>query len=139
MEGTPMTRGERSLASKRSTVVLSVEHEAIIAYGVADDLAEAGFAVAGPYRSSTEALSFLERETPDLAIIEYKLKDQVASDLAQALKDRGVPFVVFSTWRREEGIPPVFEGALWIEKPATPNTIIDALERLRAAQFVNAP
>lgn len=130
---------ETNGAAEGSAVVLSVENEAVIAFGIADDLVEAGFVVAGPYRSSVEALGFLEKERPDLAIIEYKLNDQIAFDLAQKLKDQGVPFVVFSSWRRGPDIPPAFESALWIEKPASRDTIVSALESLRTTRLLKSP
>jgi DNA-binding NtrC family response regulator len=76
--------------------VLVVEDEAIISLALADTLEGAGYTVAGPFGTRSETLNWLEGNTPDLALLDVKLKDGSSDDIARELVQRGVPFVVQS-------------------------------------------
>jgi DNA-binding response OmpR family regulator len=112
--------------------VLIAEDEAIVSYSVAEDLAEFGYAVIGPFATCVDALHWLETGTADLAVLDLMLKDGICTDLAHKLTDRGVPFLIFSGEMRDGTTPPAFEEAIWIEKPSSIDHLVESLQHLRA-------
>lgn len=115
----------------RLPVVLLAEDQPAISILLEDIIAEAGSALAGPFATCAEALTWLETETPDCAILDNILLDGSSQELAAELKRRKVPFFVFSGTRQENNTIPEFQDAVWIEKPAGAQTLLDALENLR--------
>ena len=102
----------------RSPLVLLVEDEALIALALADDLETAGYQVAGPFHRSSDTLSWLEHQTPDVAIIDVHLRDGSSIELARVLRERGVPFVVFSGERRSGQFDDAFGASRWLSSAA---------------------
>jgi DNA-binding response OmpR family regulator len=76
--------------------VLLLEDEALIAVALQDDLEEAGYSVAGPFAACADALSWLEKNRPDLAVLDTVLKDGPCREVALRLTSLGVPFLVYS-------------------------------------------
>jgi DNA-binding response OmpR family regulator len=111
--------------------VLIAEDVAIVGFSVAEDLGEFGYRTVGPFVSGLDALRWLETETADLAVLDPMLKDGLCTGLADALTRRGVPFLVFSGGMRDRSTPEAFENAVWIEKPASIEHLVEALEGLR--------
>src|SRR3954453_8219830 len=109
---------------------LIVEDQVLIAMSLEAYLEDVGYELAGPFRSNTEALAWLDTSTPDLAILDYKLDDGFCVDLARTLRSRGVPFVIYSGDRQAAGMPPEFEGAPWIEKPCPRQVFLEVLTTL---------
>jgi CheY-like chemotaxis protein len=109
---------------------LIVEDQVLIAMSLEAYLEDVGYELAGPFRSNADALAWLATSTPDLAILDYKLNDGFCIDLARTLRERDVPFVVYSGDRLAPGMPPEFEGAPWIEKPCPRQVFLDVLTTL---------
>jgi DNA-binding response OmpR family regulator len=80
-------------------------------------LEEAGYEPAGPFVSRAEALQWLERETPGIAILDYALKDGACAEVARTLRQRQVPFLIYSGYRPSPDLLPDFHGVPWVEKP----------------------
>ncbi|MBL0405631.1 response regulator [Microvirga aerilata] len=72
--------------------VLLVEDDAIVAMSLQDDMEEADYTVAGPFDTGAGAMVWLENETPDLAILDTRLKDGTCKAQAEELARRGVGF-----------------------------------------------
>ena len=113
-------------------LLLLAEDEALISYTLGQDLADEHFSVGGPFSHGAEALAWLERNRPDCAILDYRLRDGPATRLARELRRRGIPFIVFSGHDRGQGLPPEFAGVPWVEKPAGVEAIQRALSTLIA-------
>jgi len=109
---------------------LVVEDQALIGLSIEAYLDDLGLEVGGSFLSQAEALRWLDDDTPDFAILDYALRDGPCVALARVLKDRGVPFVVYSGHRLPE-FAPEFQGVTWIEKPAPRSAIVAALSQLR--------
>jgi DNA-binding response OmpR family regulator len=118
----------------RSPLVLLVEDEALIAFVVMDDLESAGYRVAGPFNRCADAMHWLDGETPDVAIIDIHLRDGSSAALADALRRRGVPFIVFSGERRDGRVAGPFESARWLGKPASSRQMLETVEELVLAR-----
>ena len=115
----------------RLPIVLLAEDEPLISIFLEDIMAEAGYSIAGPFATCAQALTWLETETPDCAVLDNILLDGSSKELAAELKRRKVPFFVFSGTRQESITIPEFQDAAWIEKPARAQALLDALEDLR--------
>jgi DNA-binding response OmpR family regulator len=109
---------------------LVVEDQALIGLSIEAYLDDLGLEVGGSFLSQAEALRWLDGDTPDFAILDYALRDGPCVALARLLKERGVPFVVYSGHRLRE-VAPEFHGVIWIDKPAPRSAIIAALSQLR--------
>jgi DNA-binding response OmpR family regulator len=113
--------------------VLVVEDEAIISLALADTLEGAGYTVAGPFGTRSETLNWLEGNTPDLALLDVKLKDGSSDDIARELVQRGVPFVVQSGHHPQRQAAPELLQAPWLEKPTPQADLLELLGSLKAA------
>lgn len=116
--------------SKQAPVLLLAEDEALIGYTLAEDLTDEQFRLAGPFSRAAEALDWLDANAADCAILDFILRDGLATALARELKRRAVPFIVFSGHDRGQGIPAEFQGVPWVEKPAGVDAIQRALSEL---------
>ena len=123
----------------RSPLVLLVEDEALIALALADDLEAAGYRVAGPFHRSSDTLEWLNDETPDIAIIDVHLRDGSSVGLASVLRDRDVPFIVFSGDKRDGRSPDAFDGARWLSKPVSGRQLLATVGELAGACVPDTP
>jgi DNA-binding response OmpR family regulator len=114
--------------------VLIVEDEAIIAMSLADSFEEAGAEVLGPAASVREALSLLDRDEPDAALLDVNLLDGEVTPVALRLLAQGVPILIY-TGRGPPAALAVHEPAVpVIIKPARTEILCRTLDRLiRAA------
>ena len=67
-------------------------------------------------RSCADALAWAEHATPDVALLDYLLKDGPCTALVRTLLRRGVPVLIYSGIRQDE-VPPDLRPVTWIEKP----------------------
>jgi DNA-binding response OmpR family regulator len=95
--------------------------------GIEAYLDEAGIDTAGPFVSCESALAWAQERTPDKALLDYRLKDGPCTEIALTLRRRGVPVVIYSGVPKALGIPPELQGVPWLEKPADPAEVVQAL------------
>lgn len=117
----------------RGRRVLVVEDEFLIALDVAGTLAALGCEVLGPVPSVAHALALLAREVPDFAILDVNLGGERTAALAQALRDRGVPFALSTGYDPAQLPEPAFQGAALLGKPLDPQRLCGALAALGRA------
>lgn len=82
----------------RPAVILVVEDEGILGMEIEHALVGAGYRVEGPVTSGAAARARLDACRPDFAVVDARLDDGFCEELAVALGQRGVPFVVCSGW-----------------------------------------
>lgn len=109
--------------------VMVVEDEYYLASDQARALRGAGAEVVGPCPTDAAARSELEAQPPDAAVVDINLGAGPSFKLAEALKDRGVPFV-FVTGYDQEAIPAEFEHVERLEKPVQLRQVVNAVARL---------
>ena len=90
-----------------------------------DMLAEMGHEVVAVVPRVNEALATVQQESFDVAILDVHLGGQSAFPVAEALIDRGIPFV-FATGYGERGLPEKYRGRPILQKPFAK----DDLERI---------
>jgi DNA-binding response OmpR family regulator len=116
-----------------ASVVLILEDEAIIALNLQDELQDAGYGVGGPFVTCADALSWLQTNTPDVAILDTVLKDAPCGEVARALASRTVPFLIYSGHREDRELLAEFHHVRWIEKPVPSSVLIEECTQLLAA------
>ena len=111
----------------RQRRLLIVEDEFLLAEDVACEMKARGAHVIGPAANVQAALSLIaEAGRIDGAILDLNLQGQMAFPVADALIDRGVPFV-FATGYDRSAIPPRYAAVVRCEKPVTALRLAQAL------------
>ncbi|WP_171070407.1 response regulator [Methylobacterium terricola] len=110
--------------------VLLIEDNALIGLDLGDAFAHAGYRVAGPVATLAEAAAQVERRTPDLAVVDVRLKDGLCTELARELHRRGVPFLVHSACRQDSSLCSELLEAPWLAKPAWSPDVVAAVQDL---------
>jgi CheY-like chemotaxis protein len=96
--------------------VLVVEDEAIIAFMIEDMLRELGFGEVFHAASIANALLAVERNRPDVAILDVNLGGAPVYEVAEKLDGAGVPFA-FASGYGQSGISDAWAGKPVIQKP----------------------
>ena len=113
--------------------VLLLEDQALIAIYVEELLLQAGFETVMTFSSRVAATNWLRGYTPELAIIEARLRDGPCDDIATLLVERDVPYIVHSGERDGDGDHPLMNGKCkWIDKPSHPDVLIKAIKECGA-------
>ena len=105
--------------------VLIVEDESLVAMLLETILEDMGCVPVGPAATVDEGLR-MASEPVDAALLDVNVAGRQVFPIAQALKDRGVPFV-FSTGYGEGGLPDEWRGHSTLQKPFTEAAVRDAL------------
>lgn len=113
-------------------LALVVEDEPVLAMFVAEVLEAAGWRVLGPAASSAEALVLLAGATPDLAVLDVRLRLGNALPVAEALASRGVPFL-FATAAEPAELTAAFQHRPVLRKPFQGRELLAAVAALRPA------
>ena len=108
--------------------ILIVEDDSLIALDLAMSFEDAGLTVAGPAQNVRRALEIIDNDPPDCACLDYNLGRETSIPVAEALLERGIPFV-FATGRladicAEHDLP----NARILSKPVDPSAILLALQ-----------
>ena len=112
--------------------VLVVEDDFIVAFDMQSILEEQGALVLGPAASVTEAQALLQREVPDLAVLDVNLNGEYVFPVAEALVARGVPFVFATAYADDDRLfPGTLRAAPRLAKPVLPNVLVTQLDRLK--------
>lgn len=107
--------------------MLIVEDEMLVALELESLLQRQGCAVMGPVPTVPRALALLDRERPDAALLDLNLNGQLATPLATALAERGVPFVVVTGYGRMQSREPELQNAPRVEKPVNHQKLVRVL------------
>ena len=109
---------------------LVVEDQALIGMALEASLEDAGFQISGPFARAGDALRWLKANTPDIALLDLVLGDGPCTQLATTLRERGVPFAIYSGVRPPAIRPPEFDGVPWLEKPVSRSDLAAVLADL---------
>jgi DNA-binding response OmpR family regulator len=109
--------------------ILVVEDETLLAEAISNLLLEADFEPVGPARTVDQAMGVLRTASIDAAILDIRLIGGVSFPLAYALRQRRLPFLFLTAYRRRD-LPLDLQGEQLIEKPFKPSTLIQVLHEL---------
>src|SRR3954454_23602548 len=110
--------------------ILIVEDEAAVGLMLAEALSDEGHRVIGPIESRAEALTLVEQTRPDVPILDIMLRDGSCDPLISELRDRGIPFMVFSGQGRGKAAMDKLDDVPWVKKPGRLHEIAAALNSL---------
>jgi len=120
--------GDRKMDASQRQPVLVLEDQVLIALYVEELLRQAGFKDVTSFPSCAAASDWLERNNPQLVIMETKLRDGSCDHLAALLMKRNIPFIVHSVEQDRAGD---HEGLAtkcrWFDKPCDPDDFMGAV------------
>jgi DNA-binding response OmpR family regulator len=116
--------------ARNGLTIMIVEDEALIAFSLEEVCEDAGYRVVGPFASCAAALLSLVTSLPDVAVLDATLSDGPCLELALELRRRGVPFMIYSGRDAFQERPPELDGVVWVEKPNSFQTVLQAAEKL---------
>ena len=118
-----------SAPSTRPLRILGAEDEAVIGLDLAQRLVEAGYSVLGPFTHRAEIEAWIAHDTPDAAVLDFKLLDGSCEEMVRLLRDRGVPIVAFTGGG---DIPEDLADMVVVAKPGNIDQVLAALKSLTA-------
>ncbi len=124
--GAIRAHGGMGLSSQPTCMI--VEDQALIGLALEAYLEEVGFGRCETFLSSAEALDWLTSHTPTVAILDFSLRDGPCTTLVQVLRQRGVPFVIYSGHKRDVA-PSELQDVPWLSKPCDRADLLAALTR----------
>jgi CheY-like chemotaxis protein len=110
--------------------ILIAEDESLIAMDLAEEVAASGGKVVGPVGSVDDALDIVATTPLDGAILDLKLRDRTAFQVADALAARHIPFVFETAYMKAGEAPARHAHVPCIEKPFIRSFVRNALERV---------
>jgi two-component sensor histidine kinase/CheY-like chemotaxis protein len=125
-EPAPATRSEPS-----NLRILVLEDEPLIGMATSDLIEELGHSVVGPFFNLAATRDALAGEV-DAAILDVNLGRDEAYPIAEALADRGIPFV-FMTGYGPESLDKRFRQYPVLQKPVVRDTLAEAIGRFSQA------
>src|SRR5262249_17168993 len=108
------------LAGKR---VLVVEDTWVVAKALQSILEETGLVVSGPSATVADAERLISQQVPELAVVDIKLRGEMAFDLIDELYARGVSVVVCSGFALSQPA----KAAAIVQKPFSEAGLIETL------------
>ncbi|WP_119421212.1 response regulator [Desertibaculum subflavum] len=109
-------------ASQRRLRVLLVEDESLIALMIEEAVVKMGHTVVGPLGDFDSALAAAKGAEFDLALLDVNLGGRLIFGVADALRDRGIPYLLLTGYG-SESIPPDYRGAPALQKPIEPDLL----------------
>jgi CheY-like chemotaxis protein len=115
--------------------VLVLEDETLVSMMVEDMLLDLGCEVVGPFAKLDQALAFVAGGDGriDAALLDVNLGGVRSFPMAEALADKGVPFV-FTTGYDESGLPDIWRGRPTLRKPFMMGEMAEALRKALPAK-----
>jgi DNA-binding response OmpR family regulator len=108
--------------------VLLAEDDALVALYLMTTLQTAGYVVVGPVSAVAEALTIIDTEPPDAAVLDLRFAAGDTAPVAAALLAGDVPFVVLTD---EEGLlEPALADAPRLLKPVQPEALLSLVHDL---------
>ena len=108
--------------------VLVVEDDFLIAEDLRMSLDGLGWGVIGPAPSVAAAMLYLEQMRPSVAVLDMRLRSEMVTPVALALRDRQIPFVMSSSYVDLEALGgEAFIGILNVGKPCSHRRLHQAL------------
>lgn len=112
--------------------VLHVEDEVLIALDTETTLLEAGVKRVTRVGTCSDALLAIESRRPDAVILDIEVYDGSTAGIAELLKARSIPFIVYSG-SASEVIDRPYLGSVFVDKPSSGADLVGALKSVITA------
>jgi two-component SAPR family response regulator len=107
--------------------ILIVEDDSILAMNLENHLMSEGCNVIGPVSRQAKGLEVLEEAHPDAAVLDLNLHGELATDLAEALVARKIPFVIVTGYGNRHFDVPALQEAPRLHKPVDTRELVRVL------------
>ena len=112
--------------------ILVVEDQMLVAMDLELILEQANGTVIATANSPREAFAALDRERPDLAILDVNLGDATSEPIARRLAGEGIPFMFATGYGEGGAIPQAFSDVPTVRKPYEASAIVRCAMQLLA-------
>ena len=109
---------------------LAVEDNIVLAMDMVESLSRLGAEPVETAGSVEDAMRLLGQGTYDVAVLDMNLRGTVSFEVAEALRERGVPFLFVTGYGSSLGVPPSLETVPVLTKPLDDGTLSAALEKI---------
>ncbi len=109
--------------------ILVAEDDFLIALAIVDYLETEGYEVVGPAASSGKALELIAHERIDAGVLDVDLGGAPSFPIAEALTQRGTPFL-FATGQQRADLNPEFKNCPLLSKPVEEHRLLVAVAKL---------
>jgi DNA-binding NtrC family response regulator len=106
-------------------VVLHVEDQMMLAMDAEYVLLEAGVKEVAHASTVAQALEIISTSKVDAAVVDAQVFDGEAKPVADALIQRGIPFIMMSGYA--DGFGEAYAHLTWLAKPASEEQLVSAL------------
>jgi len=117
--------------------ILIVEDDALVALNLQDFVESLGCTVVGPAGRLAQALTVLDREEVDGAVLDINLHGEMVYPLAERLAERGIPMLFCSGYAFTAAVPEKFAHCAQVAKPCAEHTLRTAMKETFG--FLKAP
>jgi ActR/RegA family two-component response regulator len=107
-------------------LIMVVEDDLLVASTLEIALELKDYRILGPVETVEEALKLLETQSPDVALIDYRLATSTSEKLLAPLRERHIPVCVLTGLSADE-LPVNYAGCRVLQKPLRLDTLLDAL------------
>jgi DNA-binding response OmpR family regulator len=107
--------------------ILIVEDDSILAMNMEDQLKSGGCNVIGRVSRQAKAFEVLEKATPDAVVLDLNLHGELATDLAETLAARRIPFVVVTGYGNRHFDVAALQEAPRLHKPVDMRELVREL------------
>jgi two-component sensor histidine kinase len=125
----------KPVAGKR---VLVVDDEPLIAMDIVASLENQGYEIIGPAATLQKALSLVESNAVDAALLDANLAGEPVDRLAADLVRRKIPFAFVSGYGRE-GLPETYRHMALVKKPFQRQRLIDVVQKMVTGEATVVP
>ena len=128
--GAPESRDECTMTILHGKNIFVLEDEFILAWEAEEILREAGATVVGPAHNIAAAIALLGgQDRIDAAVLDININGCPSTQVADELKQRGVPFVYATGYGRDS--EKVLNAPV-LSKPYSPAQLVDSIRSLLA-------
>ncbi|MCR9110265.1 MAG: hypothetical protein NXH94_15360 [Rhodobacteraceae bacterium] len=108
--------------------ILILEDDALIALGIEDTLANAGYDSFSVHSGLKSALHHIEENMPVAALLDFNLgKNETSLPVAEVLKNNGVPFLFLTGYTSATvALPDRFSDVIRLAKPFSSAKLVSA-------------
>jgi CheY-like chemotaxis protein len=117
------------MGSPNAKKILVVEDEFIIAMELQMMLQRCGYEVIGPVSTVADGLAAVDRENPDVAVLDVSLSGDSAIAVAERLRQKKIPFV-FSSGYELQDLPVEMRNVPLLKKPFSFQLLHQQLNRV---------
>lgn len=106
--------------------ILVVEDQPLVALDINQTLSAVGARITTT-NTLQHAMILAEFDGLSAAVLDHALGDGTSDQLYRRLNERGIPFLVYSGFTVDDGVP---SDAPFLQKPAAPGALVAAMEEL---------